>query len=291
MKIIIFSRPSLKPNLDYLRHLITEIELRDCQYTVNEEFAASLREHLGLVIPKSQIYREDVGDQPERTVMICYGGDGTLLEGVHRLGGRPIVVVGVNTGRLGFLTCTAPSSIAELFDRLDRDELRIESRAMIAAKGDFSGGEWLRAANEFAIHRQGASMVEVATYIDGELVATYHGDGVIVATPTGSTAYSLSAGGAVMAPHCGCWIISPLAPHNITMRPVVVSDRCRLDLRVRMRDGGASISLDNRTYEIAQGTEVSLMRAKNDFYLGLDRNISFYQTLRDKMMWGVDLRG
>ncbi len=271
--------------------MLTEIELRGFEYIVNEEFALILKESLGLTVAAENIYGGDVGDQPSGTVMICIGGDGTLLEGVHRLCGREIVVVGINSGRLGFLTCVSRSGITELFDRMERGELRIESRSMLAVKGDFSEGEWLMAANEFSVQRQAASMIAVECRVDGESVATYHGDGVVVATPTGSTAYSLSVGGAVVAPQCECWIISPIAPHNITMRPVLVPDSCNIEMSIKMREGDAAISLDNRTYRIGGGDEVVIRRAKSDFYLGLNGNISFYQTLRDKMMWGVDVRG
>lgn len=290
MKIILFSRSRVSHVAADLRLLFTEMELRGFQYSVNEEFAPILKEMLGLSLAPDMIYGDNVGDQPEDTVMICYGGDGTLLEGVHRLGGRAIVVVGINSGRLGFLTCVSRSGISSLFEDLERNELRVESRTMLAVKGEFSDGEWLTAVNEFAVQRKGASMIAVETRVDGELIATYHGDGVIVSTPTGSTAYSLSVGGPVISPHCGCFIVSPLAPHNITMRPVAVPDKSQLNLKIRMREGDAVISIDNRIYPIGSKSDVVLTRAEAKFYLGLNRNISFYQTLRDKMLWGVGLR-
>ncbi len=290
MKILLFSRSRVSHVAADLRLLFTEIELRGFQCAVNEEFVPILKEMLGLEFSPDMIYGGDVGDQPEDAVMICYGGDGTLLEGVHRLGGREIVVVGINSGRLGFLTCVSRSGISELFENLEFNKLRVESRVMLAVKGEFSDGEWLMAVNEFAVQRKGASMIAVETRVDGELIATYHGDGVIVSTPTGSTAYSLSVGGPVISPHCGCFIVSPLAPHNITMRPVAVPDRSIMELNIRMREGDAVISIDNRIYPIGGKSEVVIRKAESKFYLGLNRNISFYQTLRDKMMWGVDLR-
>ncbi len=290
MKIILFSRPRVSHDVSDLRRLFVEIELRGYEYCVNEEFVPIVEELLGLSVSPAAIYRKDVGDQPEGSVMICYGGDGTLLEGVHRLAGRRIVVVGVNSGRLGFLTCVPRSDIGGLFSALESGSLRIEERSMIAVKGAFSDGEWLFAANEFAVKRRGASMITVQMSVDEESVATYHGDGLIVATPTGSTAYSLSAGGPIVSPRCACWVVSPLAPHNITMRPMLIPDSCRMELRIWMREGDASISVDNRTFPIGPSAEVVLERAYSNFLLGLDRNISFYETLRSKMMWGVDPR-
>ncbi len=290
MKIILFSRPRVSHDVANLRKLFTEIELRGYEYCVNEEFVPILKELLGLDVASESIYREDVGTQVDDAVMICYGGDGTLLEGVRRLAGRRIVVVGVNSGRLGFLTCVPRSDIGGLFSALESRSLRIEERSMIAVRGEFSNGEWLFAANEFAVKRRGASMITVQVSVDGESVATYHGDGLIVATPTGSTAYSLSAGGPIVSPRCACWVVSPLAPHNITMRPMMIPDSCRMELKISMREGDASISVDNRTFPIARAAEVVLERSACNFLLGLDRNISFYETLRSKMMWGVDPR-
>ncbi len=295
MKIAIFSRPKGQRAAADLKLIFEQIAQRGYDYCVNEELVPSLEEHLGMKIAAERVYGAEItfeGDNTDakNSMMLCYGGDGTLLQGVHRLNGRKMVVVGVNSGRLGFLTCVSKSGIAKLFETIERQGLRVEKRALIAARGDFSNGEWLFAANEVSVQRQGASMVVAATYIDGEMVATYRGDGVIVATPTGSTAYSLSAGGPIVAPQSNCWIISPLAPHNITMRPVIVPDSCKIEMNIEMREGDAAISLDNRTFAIGNGAKVEIKRYEKEFYLGLDPKVSFYQTLRDKMLWGADLR-
>ena len=133
-------------------------------------------------------------------------------------------------------------------------------------------------------------MISVETYVDNQMVATYHGDGVIVSTPTGSTAYSLSAGGPVVAPTCQCLVISPLAPHNLTMRPVVIPDTSVITLHVNMRRSDAFITLDNRTYSLSRGATFTVKRAKQTVFLAVPHNISFYDTLRNKMMWGIDIR-
>ncbi|MFR9620079.1 MAG: NAD(+)/NADH kinase [Rikenellaceae bacterium] len=291
MKIILFSRSRVSHDVGELRKLFTEIELRGYQYCINEEFAPILESMLGLHLESADIYSGDVGDQPHDAVMICYGGDGTLLEGVRRLGGRSNVVVGINSGRLGFLTCVSRSNIGALFNDLERGALRIEERSMIAVSGEFSNGERLSAANEVTVMRHGASIITVELSVDGEAVATYYGDGVIVATPTGSTAYSLSAGGPIVSPDCGCWVVTPIAPHNVSMRPILLPDSCHIELKVHMREGDASITVDNQTFNIGESANVELERSSSNFYLGLDSNISFYETLKSKMMWGIDPRG
>ena len=133
-------------------------------------------------------------------------------------------------------------------------------------------------------------MISVETYVDEQMVATYHGDGVIVSTPTGSTAYSLSAGGPVIAPACRCLTITPLAPHNLTMRPVVIPDESVISLRVHVRHSEAFVTLDNRTYPISQSAVFTVRRAEERIFLAVPHNISFYDTLRNKMMWGIDIR-
>ncbi len=291
MKIILFSRPRVAHSADDLRLILSLIEKRGYDYCVNEEFAQILAEMLDVDITPDKIYGKSVGDQHQEAMMICYGGDGTLLEGVQRLGRRPIVVAGINSGRLGFLTSVSRNGIELLFDAIDSGTLRTERRQLLKVEGSFLEDRHLYAANEFSVQRQGASMISVDTFVQGELVSTYYGDGVIVSTPTGSTAYSLSAGGPVVAPGCACWVISPLAPHNLTMRPLVVPDSSRIDMTIRMREGDAFISIDSHTYPIGQGATVTLTRSESGFYLALPHNTSFYETLRDKMMWGVDIRG
>ena len=146
------------------------------------------------------------------------------------------------------------------------------------------------AVNEASVQRSGAGMISVECRVDDQQVATYYGDGVIVSTPTGSTAYSLSAGGPVVAPGCRCLVISPLAPHNLTMRPVVVPDTSDVALRVRTRRSAVTLSLDNTAYDVADDTEIRVSLSEKRIFLGQAHNISFYDTLRDKMMWGVDIR-
>ena len=146
------------------------------------------------------------------------------------------------------------------------------------------------AVNEAAVQRSGAGMISVECRVDDQQVATYYGDGVIVSTPTGSTAYSLSAGGPVVAPGCRCLVISPLAPHNLTMRPVVIPDTAVITLHVHTRRSDAFVTLDNRVYAVGQEATFTVKRAEQKIFLAVPHNISFYDTLRNKMMWGIDIR-
>ena len=288
MKIILFSRKGITPRPEDVEQIFGAIERYGFDYAINREFAENIAEHNMRTSPTNFIYDEEIGEQPADSVMVCYGGDGTLLDAVTLLDDTSTPVVGINCGRLGYLTADDGKGIAELFERIARHSLTFEHRQMLRAEGDIP--EAVVALNEIAIHRHGATMISVETLINDKPVATYHGDGLIVATPTGSTAYSLSAGGPVLDPMCRCFILSPLAPHNLTMRPVVVPDNSTIKLRVRTRSGEAFLSADNRTFSLADGAEVTLSRAEKELILAVPHNNTFYDTLREKMMWGVDKR-
>ena len=269
MKIILFSRRQLSHTAAEICQLFDALRLFGFDYAVNEEFAPLIGELTGMQIPPEKVYGQCIGQQPADSLMVCYGGDGTLLEGVHRLCGAPIPVMGINAGHLGFLTSAPSAGLNLIFEEVAAGRLTTEPRSMIEATGDYAEQpDTELGLNEFTVQRHGAGMISVETYVDEQMVATYHGDGVIVSTPTGSTAYSLSAGGPVVAPTCACLVISPLAPQR--------SD--------------AFVTLDSRVYAIGQEAAFTIKRADQKIFLAVPHNISFYDTLRNKMMWGIDIR-
>ena len=292
MKIILFSRQGVVHTAGDLHQMFDAIARFGFDYAVNEEFAPQIERLTGISIDAAHRYGRPMGPQPAESVLVCYGGDGTLLDGIHRLGGAEIPVIGINSGHLGFLTSVPRNGcIGDVFELIAAGKLECQPRSMLEVTGDFGDGISTRyAVNEVVIQRQGAGMISVETYVNDQMVATYHGDGLIVSTPTGSTAYSLSAGGPVVAPGCRCLVISPLAPHNLTMRPVVVPDTSDVALRVRTRRSAVTLSLDNTAYDVADNTEIRVSLSEKRIFLGQAHNISFYDTLRDKMMWGVDIR-
>lgn len=291
MKIILFSRRQLEHTPEEIGQLFGTIERFGFDWAVNAEFADFARSAAGIAIPEERTYGAEVGPQPADALMVCYGGDGTLLEGVHRLRGAAIPVMGVNAGHLGFLTSAPSAGLDLIFGEIAAGRIATEPRTMIRVEGDYAERpDSLLALNEFTVERHGAGMISVETYVDRQMVATYHGDGVIVSTPTGSTAYSLSAGGPVVAPTCACLVLSPLAPHNLTMRPVVIPDSAVISLHVHARRADAFVTLDNRTYPIGTGAAFTVKRAEQPIFLAVPHNISFYDTLRNKMMWGIDIR-
>lgn len=290
MKILLFSRPQVKLSADDIERLFSLIEKYGFDYAINSEFAevvTSISQH---PIPADKIYGHDIACEDKESLVICCGGDGTLLEAVHRLKNKSIPVTAINFGHLGFLTATTREGLEEFFEDIANARMRIESRTMLKVEGIRQAGHPITALNEVAAHRLDATMLKVVTEVNNQIVTSFSGDGIIISTPTGSTAYSLSAGGPIVAPACACFLITPLAPHNFGMRPVVVPDTAEIVLDISARHGEAMLSIDNRTYRISEGEKVTIRRAEESVLLALPHNISFYESLHSKMMWDADIR-
>ena len=291
MKIILFSRKGITPRPEDIAEIFGAIERYSFDYAINREFAENIEELTSRTISTEFVYDGEVGEQPADSVMVCYGGDGTLLEGVHRLGGTEIPVVGINGGHLGFLALAPREHISGVFEAIAANKLHLERRDMLCVEGVLEGeNAKYYALNELSVQRLGATMISIEAAIDGNVVSTYNGDGVIISTPTGSTAYSLSAGGPIVAPSCNSFLLTPLAPHNLTMRPIVMPDTSVVTLRIDTRKNDAAISIDNRTFRVAKNTILTIKKAKRHIRLAVPHNISFFDSLRNKMMWGVDIR-
>lgn len=230
---------------------------------------------------------------PEDTdLLLSLGGDGTFLAAVDFLKGRQIPVAGINFGRLGFLT-TARVDEGEnsWIEDLVGKRFDIEPRLLLQVAGvELPEGVHPYCLNEFTLMRLGPSMLQITVSIDGKSLPTYWADGVLVATPTGSTAYSLSAGGPIVAPTTECLIICPAAPHNLNVRPIVVNAGSEIKISFRSKDGAASMSVDNHGFHVSQESCVSLSQAPHKAMYVKLRDMSFIDALRDKLMWGDDIR-
>ncbi|MDR0509958.1 MAG: NAD(+)/NADH kinase [Rikenellaceae bacterium] len=284
MKIALFASPQNDHSPDEVRRLLSAMTSHGVECSVNAPFAAILPWLCGI---EAEAYNPPaLPDGCE--MMLCYGGDGTFLDGVRQAGGSETPLLGINSGRLGFLANVPRDGVERALEAIASGEFDIEKRSMLRIDGLPEEGGY--AFNEFTVHRGDGAMIAVEVYVDGEMVGRYRGDGVILSTPTGSTAYSLSAGGPVVAPGCECFVISPIAPHNLTMRPVVIPDSCTVDFRVASREGSLSVSLDNRSYSVEGASTFRATKAERRANLVRLRGSSFYDTLRNKMMWGFDRR-
>ena len=220
------------------------------------------------------------------------GGDGTFLKAASRIGNKDIPIVGINTGRLGFLADIMPEEIESAFERIVQGDFHVEERNLlqISSQPDKLKG-YPFALNEVSVlKRDSSSMISIHTSVNGQFLTTYQADGLIVATPTGSTAYSLSVGGPIMVPQSGILSLTPVAPHSLNMRPVVIRDDCEITLDIESRSHNFLVSVDGRSESMHEGTRLTLRRAPYTFKLVQQKGHSFFTTLREKMMWGADRR-
>jgi NAD+ kinase len=224
--------------------------------------------------------------------LISLGGDGTLLDTVTLIRDKNIPVVGINFGRLGFLASIGPDEVSEAVKALARRSYVIDKRSLIHLDSNIPlFNEVPYALNEFAIHKRDiAPMVKIHTYINGELLNTYWADGLILATPTGSSGYSLSCGGPVVFPESGSFVLTPIAPHNLNVRPIVVPDNTIISFEIESRSDEIICALDSRRELVDKN--VLLAIRKENFGVNLVRlnENNFLQTLRNKLSWGLDKR-
>ena len=292
MKIILFSRQGVVHTAGDLHQMFDAIARFGFDYAVNEEFAPQIERLTGISIDAAHRYGRPMGPQPAESVLVCYGGDGTLLDGIHRLGGAEIPVIGINSGHLGFLTSVPRNGcIGDVFELIAAGKLECQPRSMLEVTGDFGDGISTRyAVNEVVIQRQGRGHDLGRNVRERQMVATYHGDGLIAARRPARRPIRSAWAVRSSPPQCACLVLSPVAPHNLTMRPIVIPSSSDVRLKVHARHAEISIATDNETCPIPEGAEFRVRLASRRFFLAVPHNISFYDTLRKKMMWGVDIR-
>jgi NAD+ kinase len=233
------------------------------------------------------------GSDFEADIVLSMGGDGTFLKAASHVGHKNIPILGINTGRLGFLADVSPEEMEETFEDIYKGNYKIEDRSVLQV---FSKGQPLKGypcgLNEIAIlKRDSSSMITIHTSINGAYLTTYQADGLVIATPTGSTAYSLSIGGPVIVPHSQTIAITPVAPHSLNVRPIVINDDWEITLDVESRSHNFLIAIDGRSETCREGTRLTIRKADYKIKVIKRPNHVFFHTLRDKMMWGADGRG
>ncbi len=228
----------------------------------------------------------------EYDVLVSIGGDGTILDSVRKVGRSGVPIFGVNTGRLGFLSSTPFEELEQALEKLTSGQFEVDKRTLVKAETSTElFGTENYALNEVSVHKSStSSMLVVHAYLDDLFLNTYWADGLIIATPTGSTGYSLSAGGPIIATGTNNFIITPIAPHNLNVRPLVISDNRKVRLIIEKNDPQFMISLDSQSQIVNSDVEISV--AKADFEVGLVRfgTNDYFDTLREKLMWGIDRR-
>lgn len=227
-------------------------------------------------------------------VMFTLGGDGTILRAVTYIRDLGIPILGINTGRLGFLATINKKAIKESINLILKGEYSIQERTLLAVKTTPLTKEFTElnfALNEVTIARKNTtSMIGVKTSLDNEYLTNYWADGLIIATPTGSTGYSLSCNGPVISPDSKNFVITPIAPHNLNARPMVISDKTKIRLTIDSREKDFLISLDSRITTVSKNTEIFIKKSSFTVKSIIPNNQSFLQTLRSKLLWGEDTR-
>ena len=231
----------------------------------------------------------------EADFALSMGGDGTLLKTASMVGVRQTPILGFNMGRLGFLADAGTRDVETALDALYRGDYRVEDRALIMVEVEGHGSAVIEgspcALNDVAIlKRDTASMISVRACINGEYLTTYQADGLVVSTPTGSTAYSLSNGGPIIVPLTGVLLLTAVAPHSLNIRPIVIPDSSVVELTVSSRSHTFLIAVDGRSSKMPEGSCVRLCRAPYVARVVKRAGASYFATLREKMMWGADNR-
>jgi NAD+ kinase len=226
-------------------------------------------------------------------VLVCLGGDGTILDAVKFLKSHSMPIIGVNTGRLGFLSTISQDIILETIEYILSGNWQTERRKLIELElSDRTFDEFDNIGlNEVTIHKSNSNeMIVIHAYMNGEFLNTYWCDGLIVSTPTGSTAYSLACGGPIISPNTSCLVVTPIAPHSLTVRPLIIPDSALLTFEVESRSGEALVAVDNRTTVIKSNSIISVKISKHTAEFVTTKGYSYFDILRKKLNWGLDNR-
>ena len=291
MLVALYNRTFDEEDVPILLRIFKLLEFHKLQLVFFKEFYERLQPYL----PECPTPRLFTGkrDLPLNTDMLfTFGGDGTMLDAVCFVGNSNIPLIGVNLGRLGFLAAIPAEEVEDAILSLVRGSYTLEKRTLLHLDSSiplFNGSPF--ALNEFTIHRQDtSSMIKIHTYLNGEFLNTYWADGLIVATPTGSTGYSLSCGGPVVFPQTSSFVITPVAPHNLNTRPIVVPDNNVISFEIEGRTEQFLCTLDARTETIKSNVQIAVK--KESFLVSLVRpdEHNFLKTIRQKLYWGIDRR-
>jgi len=274
----------------HVLRLLSVLEKHQAEVYVHQEFYQFLVKDQKMDIRAAGVFG---GNDFEADMVLSMGGDGTFLKAASYVSNKNIPILGINTGRLGFLADVSPEEIEETFEEIYKNNYKVEDRSVLQAT---SQGQPLKGhpfgLNEIAVlKRDSSSMITIHTSINGAYLTTYQADGLVIATPTGSTAYSLSIGGPVIVPHSNTIAITPVAPHSLNIRPIVINDDWEITLDVESRSHNFLVAIDGRSETCREGTRLTIRKADYNIKVVKRTNHAFFHTLRDKMMWGADGRG
>jgi NAD+ kinase len=292
MKVALFGKYVKPDSISFVKELINQLKVVDADIFFNP-YIKDIAEDV--IIEESNKVFDLTWEIPsDLDFLISIGGDGTLLDTIPLISNSNLPILGINAGRLGFLANTTQEEISFAVKALNEKTFRIDERSLIEVNSINSPspfGESNYALNEITIHKKdSSSMLALHAFINEEFLNTYWADGLIVATPTGSTAYSLSCGGPILSPSSDNFVITPIAPHNLNLRPMVVNDNVTIKLQLDSREEQCLVAMDSRSVSIGNQLEMELKRADFNIRLIELPNQNFFKTIRNKLFWGKDVR-
>ncbi len=292
MKVAIYGLTCQNNTLEYILELLEELYKESAEIYFEKDFYQLILEEQNVGVFST--FTESSGLDTTFDMFVSFGGDGTILRATTYVRDLNIPIVGVNTGRLGFLSTFKKEDVRKVVKEFVAGAYTIVERSLVEVSSDSQIPEFETlnfALNEITVSRKDTtSMITVETHLNGEYLTSYWADGLIVATPTGSTGYSLSCGGPVIAPMAKSLILTPIAPHNLNARPLVISDETVIKLKVSGREDNHLVSLDSRIATVENGKEIFIRKAPFTINMIEYTSESFLKTLRNKLLWGEDRR-
>ena len=292
MKIAIFGQAFYPDSAKYLNQIISVFRERSIDFLFQKQYLQLIKENHFL--PNAEDYQSFQSLDDSFDLFFSLGGDGTILSSIKYIKGLDVPIVGINTGRLGFLATIHKDKVSSSINDILDGKYHVSERSLLkvsTSSEEFNKHEFRYALNEVAIGRKDTtSMITVDTWVDNEHVGAYWSDGLIIATPTGSTGYSLSCGGPIISPQTKAIVLTPIAPHNLNARPLVVPNQTDVRLKVSGRESHFLISMDSRIHTLPHECEVRVTKAEFNIKLVSHYKNSFLKTLRTKLLWGEDQR-
>jgi len=291
MRIAIFGKRLNDENIIFFQTLLDKLKEYKADVFIFEKFYFRIKDKINITSP-IETFKTNFDLTGKVDFLFSFGGDGTLLDTIALVRDSGIPVMGINMGRLGFLASIKKNFIAQAIDDLFAARYTLDKRTLLRIETNNNCfGDVNFALNELTIHKKDPfSMVTIDVYVNGVFLNSYWGDGLIVATPTGSTAYSLSTGGPILSPDTNNFIINPIATHNLTVRPIVIPDSSEIKIKIKEKDKKFFISLDSRSETIDSQTEIVIKKESFYIFLVKMKEESFFQTIREKLLWGLDIR-
>lgn len=291
MKAAVYSRVFEDEQQKDVQLFFNELAIQKIEPVIYRDFFEQIKNKIDL--PADTAIFSDSDDLTEETeFIISLGGDGTLLDTITMVKGKPVAIMGINFGRLGFLASIGREQVQIAVKAIANRTYVVDNRTLIHVDASIPMfGNVPYALNEFSIHKRDvASMIKIHTYLNGEFLNTYWADGLLVATPTGSTGYSLSCNGPIVFPDSGSFVITPVAPHNLNVRPIVVPDNNIISFEIESRSDQIICALDARREIVSKNVQLAVRKESFDVHLVRLSENNFLQTLRNKLTWGLDKR-